>query len=137
MNPYQHGEVYVTDDGAETDLDVGHYERFINEFLTKSNNATSGQIYQAVIERERRGHYNGGTVQVIPHITNEIKSRVITVAQQSKPDVLIVEIGGTVGDIESQPFPGGHTPAEMERGAKQLCVYTRNACTIYFRSGGT
>lgn len=91
MNPYQHGEVYVTDDGAETDLDVGHYERFINEFLTKSNNATSGQIYQAVIERERRGHYNGGTVQVIPHITNEIKSRVITVAQQSKPDVLIVE----------------------------------------------
>lgn len=104
MNPYQHGEVYVTDDGAETDLDIGHYERFINEKLSKANNATSGQIYSDVIERERRGGYNGGTVQVIPHITNEIKSRVMRVANQTHPDVLIVEIGGTVGDMESLSF---------------------------------
>lgn len=104
MNPYQHGEVYVTDDGAETDLDIGHYERFINEKLSKANNATSGQIYSDVIERERRGGYNGGTVQVIPHITNEIKARVMRVANQAKPDVLIVEIGGTVGDMESLSF---------------------------------
>lgn len=104
MNPYQHGEVYVTDDGAETDLDIGHYERFINECLSKSNNATSGQIYSDVIERERKGGYNGGTVQVIPHITNEIKARVMRVANQAKPDVLIVEIGGTVGDMESLSF---------------------------------
>ena len=104
MNPYQHGEVYVTDDGAETDLDIGHYERFINERLSKDNNATSGQIYSDVIERERKGGYNGGTVQVIPHITNEIKARVMRVADQAKPDVLIVEIGGTVGDMESLSF---------------------------------
>ncbi len=104
MNPYQHGEVYVTDDGAETDLDIGHYERFINENLTKANNATSGQIYLEVIERERRGGYNGGTVQLIPHVTNEIKSRILQVASVANPDVLIVEIGGTVGDMESQPF---------------------------------
>ncbi|MEG1560512.1 MAG: CTP synthase [Clostridia bacterium] len=104
MNPYQHGEVYVTDDGAETDLDIGHYERFINENLTKANNATSGQIYSDVIDRERKGGYNGGTVQLIPHITNEIKARIMRVANETKPDVLIVEIGGTVGDMESLPF---------------------------------
>ena len=103
MNPYQHGEVYVTDDGAETDLDIGHYERFINENLTKANNATSGQIYLEVIERERRGGYNGGTVQLIPHVTNEIKSRILQVASVANPDVLIVEIGGTVGDMETSP----------------------------------
>lgn len=104
MNPYQHGEVYVTDDGAETDLDIGHYERFINEKLSRANNATSGQIYSDVIERERRGDYNGGTVQMIPHITNEIKARILRVVNEKHPDVLIVEIGGTVGDIESLPF---------------------------------
>lgn len=104
MNPYQHGEVYVTDDGAETDLDIGHYERFINEKLSRANNATSGQIYSDVIERERRGDYNGGTVQMIPHITNEIKSRILRVVNETHPDILIVEIGGTVGDIESLPF---------------------------------
>lgn len=104
MNPYQHGEVYVTDDGAETDLDIGHYERFIGTSLSRANNATSGQIYSSVIDTERRGGYNGGTVQVIPHITNEIKRRVLRVAEASDPDVLIVEIGGTVGDIESLPF---------------------------------
>lgn len=104
MNPYQHGEVYVTDDGAETDLDIGHYERFIDEKLSRDNNATSGQIYQTVIERERAGGYNGGTVQIIPHITDEIQARVMRAAARTNPDVLIVEIGGTVGDIEGQPF---------------------------------
>ncbi len=104
MNPYQHGEVFVTDDGAETDLDIGHYERFINEELTKLNNTTTGQIYSAVIERERSGGYQGGTVQVIPHITDEIKLRIRKAATRLNPDVLLVEIGGTVGDIESQPF---------------------------------
>ena len=104
MNPYQHGEVYVTDDGAETDLDIGHYERFIDEKLSRDNNATSGQIYQTVIERERAGGYNGGTVQIVPHITDEIQARVMRAAARTNPDVLIVEIGGTVGDIEGQPF---------------------------------
>ena len=104
MNPYQHGEVYVTDDGAETDLDVGHYERFIDEQLSRANNTTTGQVYSTVIERERQGGYLGGTVQVIPHITDEIKARVYRVVEEVKPDVLIIEIGGTVGDIESQPF---------------------------------
>ncbi|HAZ15681.1 MAG: CTP synthase [Chlamydiae bacterium GWC2_50_10] len=105
MNPFQHGEVYVTDDGAETDLDLGHYFRFTNASLTRSSNATSGQIYETVIKGERRGDYLGQTVQVIPHVTEEIKRRIIdcTYAQE-KTDVVLVEIGGTVGDIESQPF---------------------------------
>mgnify|MGYP001281264015 CR=1 FL=1 len=104
MNPYQHGEVFVTEDGAETDLDLGHYERFIDESLTKLHNVTTGQIYGSVIEQERRGAYLGGTVQVIPHITNEIKDRIKQVALASKADVCIIEVGGTVGDIESLPF---------------------------------
>ncbi len=104
MNPYQHGEVFVTDDGAETDLDLGHYERFIDETLTRDNNVTTGQIYKSVIEKERRGDYLGATVQVIPHITNEIKGHVTRVAERSGADVCIVEVGGTVGDIESLPF---------------------------------
>jgi CTP synthase len=104
MSPYQHGEVFVTDDGAETDLDLGHYERFIDENLTQLSNVTTGRIYQAVIAKERRGDYLGGTVQVIPHITNEIKERITRVARQGEPDVVIVEVGGTVGDIESLPF---------------------------------
>jgi CTP synthase len=104
MSPYQHGEVFVTDDGAETDLDLGHYERFIDENLTQLSNVTTGRIYQAVIAKERRGDYLGGTVQVIPHITNEIKERISRVARQGDPDVVIVEVGGTVGDIESLPF---------------------------------
>ena len=104
MSPFQHGECYVTDDGAETDLDLGHYERFTNAKLTKANNWTSGRIYLSVIEKERRGDYLGKTIQVIPHITDEIKMAVRTVAHTEKPDVLIVEIGGTVGDIESLPF---------------------------------
>jgi CTP synthase len=102
MNPYQHGEVYVTDDGAETDLDLGHYERYTSLTLTKDNNYTTGRIYNAVIQKERRGDYLGGTVQVVPHITDEIKQSILNVAKGT--DVAIVEIGGTVGDIESLPF---------------------------------
>jgi CTP synthase len=104
MSPYQHGEVFVTDDGAETDLDLGHYERFIDENLSQLSNVTTGRIYQAVIGKERRGDYLGGTVQVIPHITNEIKERIQQVARDGRADVVIVEVGGTVGDIESLPF---------------------------------
>ena len=104
MSPYQHGEVFVTDDGAETDLDLGHYERFIDENLTRASNITTGQIYSAVIAKERRGDYLGGTIQVIPHITNEIKERITRLAKTQNPQVLIVEVGGTVGDIESLPF---------------------------------
>lgn len=104
MSPFQHGEVFVTDDGAETDLDLGHYERFTNAHLTKANNWTSGRIYLSVIEKERRGDYLGKTIQVIPHITDEIKAAVRAVAEKDHPDILIVEIGGTVGDIESLPF---------------------------------
>src|SRR5258708_1806169 len=104
MSPYQHGEVFVTDDGAETDLDLGHYERFIDEPSYQINNVTTGQVYASVIGKERRGEYLGGTIQVIPHITNEIKERMQTVARRSDADVVIVEVGGTVGDIEGEPF---------------------------------
>ncbi len=104
MSPYQHGEVYVTEDGAETDLDLGHYERFINENLNKYSNLTTGKVYWNVLNKERRGEYLGSTVQVIPHITNEIKDFVYRVGKQTDADVVITEIGGTIGDIESQPF---------------------------------
>ncbi|MCK5388464.1 MAG: CTP synthase [Candidatus Izimaplasma sp.] len=104
MSPYQHGEVFVTDDGAETDLDLGHYERFIDENLSKASNITTGRVYASVIEKERRGEYLGATIQVIPHITNEIKDKLIQAASESDADIVITEIGGTVGDIESLPF---------------------------------
>lgn len=104
MSPYQHGEVFVTDDGAETDLDLGHYERFIDENLSKASNVTTGKVYQAVINKERKGEYLGSTIQVIPHITNEIKDRVLRVGRNDNADIVITEIGGTVGDIESLPF---------------------------------
>ncbi len=104
MNPHQHGEVFVTDDGAETDMDLGHYERFIDENLGRANNTTTGKIYNAVIARERRGEYLGGTVQVIPHVTNEIKDEIRSLARLANADVVIVEVGGTVGDIEGLPF---------------------------------
>ena len=104
MSPYQHGEVYVLEDGAETDLDLGHYERFIDENLTRASNVTTGQVYAEVIAKERRGDYLGGTIQVIPHITNEIKHRIRLVAKESGAEVVIVEVGGTVGDIEGLPF---------------------------------
>ena len=104
MSPFQHGEVYVTEDGAETDLDLGHYERFVDEFLSRNSNHTTGSIYNAIIRKERKGEYLGSTVQVIPHVTDEIKRRIQRVAQSSEVDVVITEIGGTVGDIESLPF---------------------------------
>ena len=104
MSPYQHGEVFVTDDGAETDLDLGHYERFVDENLSVNSNVTTGKVYWTVLNKERRGDYLGGTVQVIPHITNEIKDKVYRVAKETNTDIVITEIGGTVGDIESTPF---------------------------------
>src|SRR5436190_10955892 len=104
MNPYQHGEVFVTDDGAEADLDLGHYERFIDVSASRVSNVTTGQVYSAVIARERHGDFLGGTIQVIPHITNEIKDRIVRAAKQSGAEVVIVEVGGTVGDIECLPF---------------------------------
>ena len=104
MSPYQHGEVYVTEDGAETDLDLGHYERFIDEDLNQYSNLTTGKVYWNVLNKERRGEYLGSTVQVIPHITNEIKEFVYRVGKKTDADVVITEIGGTIGDIESQPF---------------------------------
>jgi len=116
MNPYQHGEVYVTDDGAETDLDLGHYERFIDENMSRMNNVTTGQIYHSVISKERRGDYLGATVQVIPHITNEIKQRILLLAEETATDIVIVEVGGTVGDIESLPFLEAERQFLLEQG---------------------
>ena len=120
MSPYQHGEVYVTEDGAETDLDLGHYERFLRSKMTKNNNFTSGQVYETVLRRERRGDYLGGTVQVIPHLTNEIKRRVYAGAGDA--DIAVVEIGGTVGDIESQPFLEAVRQLEVELGHKRALL---------------
>jgi CTP synthase len=123
MNPYQHGEVYVTEDGAETDLDLGHYERFIDEDMSRLNNATTGQIYHSVITKERKGDFLGATVQVIPHITGEIKDRIYQVADaKEKYDVLIVEVGGTVGDIESLPFLEAIRQIALEHGP-QSCLF--------------
>ncbi|MCM1990058.1 CTP synthase [Oceanirhabdus seepicola] len=121
MSPYQHGEVFVTDDGAETDLDLGHYERFIDENLGKNSNVTTGKIYWSVISKERRGDYLGGTVQVIPHITNEIKERAFRVGRQEDVDVVITEIGGTVGDIESQPFLEAIRQIKYDVGSENVC----------------
>ncbi len=114
MSPYQHGEVFVTDDGAETDLDLGHYERFTTATMTRANNFTTGRIYDAVIQKERRGEYLGATIQVIPHITDEIKARVREAT--SNVDVAIVEVGGTVGDIESLPFLEAVRQLKVEEG---------------------
>ena len=121
MNPFQHGEVFVTEDGGETDLDLGHYERFIDENLFRNSNVTTGAIYQGVIAKERRGDYLGDTVQVIPHITNSIKERIIRLAEDSGADVLITEIGGTVGDIESLPFLEAIRQLKMELGRDDTC----------------
>src|SRR5512144_3002020 len=104
MSPFQHGEVFVTDDGAETDMDLGHYERFIDRNLSRDNNTTTGKIYGTVISRERRGEYLGGTVRAIPHVTNEIKEEIRKVGRDASADVVIIEVGGTVGDIEGLPF---------------------------------
>lgn len=122
MSPFQHGEVFVTDDGAETDLDIGHYERFIDTNLTKHSNVTTGKIYWSVLSKERRGDFLGETVQVIPHITNEIKNRIRCLAEDSKADVVIVEIGGTVGDIESLPFLEAIRQIKSDIG-RDSCLY--------------
>lgn len=121
MSPFQHGEVFVTDDGGETDLDLGHYERFIDESLTRNSSVTAGSIYQNVISKERHGEFLGGTVQVIPHVTNEIKDRVVRLAEQTQPDVLITEVGGTVGDIESLPFLEAIRQLRKDRGRDNVC----------------
>lgn len=122
MNPVQHGEVFVTDDGAETDLDLGHYERFIDENLTKNSNVTTGKIYWSVLLKERRGDFGGGTVQVIPHITNEIKSRFYRNPAASNTEIAIIEVGGTVGDIESQPFLEAIRQFQHEKGAENVIL---------------
>ena len=121
MSPFQHGEVFVTDDGHEADLDLGHYERFIDENLTRDSNFTQGSIYQALISKERRGDFLGGTVQVIPHVTNAIKERINRLAEQTNPDIVITEIGGTVGDIESLPFIEAARQFRKERGREDVC----------------
>ncbi len=121
MSPYQHGEVYVLDDGTETDLDLGHYERFTDVALTRNCNVTTGQIYSEVISRERRGDFLGGTVQVVPHITDEIKRRIKLVARESNADVVIVEVGGTVGDIEGLPFLEAIRQMRKDVGAESSC----------------
>ncbi|MDP9382741.1 MAG: CTP synthase [Chloroflexota bacterium] len=120
MSPFQHGEVFVTDDGAETDLDLGHYERFIDVSLTRDSNVTTGQIYRDVLQAERRGDFLGGTIQVIPHVTNEIKSRIWNVANHSNADVVIVEVGGTVGDIEGLPFLEAIRQMRREAGRENV-----------------
>ncbi len=122
MSPFQHGEVFVTEDGGETDLDLGHYERFIDTNLTKKSNVSTGQIYEAIISQERRGEFLGGTVQVIPHVTNEIKNRILAAAENGEIDVVLVEIGGTVGDIESLPFLEAIRQLRMDIG-KDSCLY--------------
>ncbi|MDH3215545.1 MAG: CTP synthase [Candidatus Krumholzibacteria bacterium] len=134
MSPFQHGEVFVTEDGAETDLDLGHYERFIDTDLTQKHSVSTGQIYQAVINREREGGYLGKTVQVIPHITNEIKARIRAVGKaDSPPDVIITEIGGTTGDIESQPFLEATRQLRLELGAEN-CIFIHLTLVPYIRA---
>jgi len=132
MNPYQHGEVYVTEDGAETDLDLGHYERFINASMTKFNNVTTGQVYNAVIARERHGDYLGKTIQVIPHITNEIKERIKKAASISGADIILVEVGGTVGDIESLPFLEAVRQFGLDMG-KENVIYIHLTLVPYIK----
>ena len=121
MSPYQHGEVFVTEDGAETDLDLGHYERFIDEDLNKFSNLTTGRVYWNVLNKERNGDYLGKTVQVIPHITNEIKEFIYTVGRKTSADIVITEIGGTVGDIESQPFMEAIRQVAFDVGRENVC----------------
>ncbi len=135
MSPFQHGEVFVTEDGAETDLDLGHYERFTDTSMSCLNSVTQGLIYQAVINKERRGDYHGGTVQVIPHITNEIKQRILRVAKNTNPDVVITEIGGTVGDIESQPFLEAIRQFRKDVGRKNV-IYIHVTLVPWIPSAG-
>lgn len=135
MNPYEHGEVYVLDDGAETDLDLGHYERFTHTNLSRLNNLTSGQVYSSVLEKERAGKYQGSTVQVIPHVTNEIKSRIDEVAQKMGGDIIITEIGGTVGDIEGLPFLEAIRQFGHEKPPGDV-LYIHTTLVPYIRAAG-
>jgi CTP synthase len=135
MNPFQHGEVFVLDDGGEVDLDLGSYERFLDVDLTKDHNITTGKIYLSVIEKERKGNYLGQTVQIIPHITNEIKETIKTVAKDSKTDVMLIELGGTVGDIESMPFLEGVRQLSMEVG-KENCLFVHTTLVPVMKAVG-
>jgi CTP synthase len=135
MSPYQHGEVFVTEDGAETDLDLGHYERFIDKNLTRTSNFTAGRVYHSVIKKERRGDFLGGTVQVIPHITNEIKDQIQQIAVEEGPDVVITEIGGTVGDIESLPFLEAIRQLKSDIGRENV-LYIHVTLVPYLRAAG-
>lgn len=135
MSPYQHGEVFVTEDGEETDLDLGHYERFVDENLSKGSNVTTGKVYGSVIAKERKGEYLGATVQVIPHITNEIKRRIQRVETEREVDVVITEIGGTVGDIESLPFLEAIRQVKGDLGRENVC-YIRVTLVPYLAKAG-
>ncbi|MCE5272470.1 CTP synthase [bacterium] len=135
MNPFQHGEVYVTDDGAETDLDLGHYERFLDQSLSQDNNVTTGRIYNTIITKERRGDYLGATVQVIPHVTDEIKATLVRLATKNKVDVVIGEIGGTVGDIESLPFLEAIRQLGLDLGRDSV-MYLHVTLVPYLQAGG-
>ena len=135
MNPIQHGEVFVTDDGAETDLDLGHYERFIDEKLNKKSNVTTGKVYWSILNKERRGDFGGNTVQVIPHITNEIKSRFYHNEDASEVEVAIIEIGGTVGDIESQPFLEALRQFQHDVGHEN-CILIHVTLIPYLKASG-
>src|SRR4026209_420507 len=135
MSPFQHGEVFVTEDGAETDLDLGHYERFTDTNTSSASNATAGAIYNSVIRRERRGDYLGGTVQVIPHITDEIKNRIKLVAESSDVDIVITEIGGTVGDIESLPFLEALRQFHSDLG-RERCMFVHLTLVPFLGNAG-
>ena len=135
MSPYQHGEVFVTEDGAETDLDLGHYERFIDEDLNQFSNLTTGKVYWNVLQKERNGEYLGETVQVIPHITNEIKEFIYTVGKQTDADIILTEIGGTTGDIESQPFLEAIRQVSHEVGHHN-CLFIHVTLVPYIKSSG-
>ncbi|HHT54941.1 MAG TPA: CTP synthase, partial [Acholeplasma sp.] len=133
MSPFQHGEIFVTNDGAETDLDLGHYERFIDEFLSKESSVSTGKIYSAVIDKERQGLYNGATIQVIPHITDEIKLRLKQAAKSSNADIIITEIGGTVGDIESLPYLEAIRQTRSDFGYHNT-LYLHNTLVPYLKA---
>ena len=135
MSPYQHGEVYVTEDGAETDLDLGHYERFIDEDLNKYSNLTTGKVFSNVLSKERRGEYLGSTVQIIPHITDEIKKFIYSVGQKTSADVVITEIGGTTGDIESQPYIEAIRQVGHEVGSENS-LYIHVTLVPYLKASG-
>lgn len=135
MSPYQHGEVFVTDDGAETDLDLGHYERFIDINLNKYSNVTTGKIYSEVLRKERKGEYLGATVQVIPHITNEIKEKIMRAAKMTDSDVIITEVGGTVGDIESLPFLEALRQMKADVGTDNV-MYIHTTLIPYLKAAG-